>query len=80
LLLKITTTAAQVTAELSIHLEDPVSSKTVRLELHKSSIHGKAAIAKPLITESSAQMHKRWRHDLKIWISDNWKRVCDMVR
>jgi transposase len=30
------TTAAQVTAELNIHLEDPVSTKTVRRELHKS--------------------------------------------
>jgi hypothetical protein len=33
------------TAELNIHLEDPVSIKTVRLELHKSNIHGRAAIA-----------------------------------
>ena len=28
-----------------------VSTKTVRRKLHKSSIHGRAAIAKPLITE-----------------------------
>jgi hypothetical protein len=40
------TTAAQVTAELNIHLEDPVSTKTVQSELHKSNIHGRAAIAK----------------------------------
>jgi hypothetical protein len=52
------TTAAQVTAELNIHLEDTVSTKTVQRELHKSSIHGRVAIAKPLITESNAQMHK----------------------
>jgi hypothetical protein len=55
---KITTTAAQVTAELDIHLEDPVSTKSVQHELHKSNIHGRAAIAKPLITESNSQMHK----------------------
>jgi hypothetical protein len=36
------------TAELNIHLEDPVSTKTVQRELHKSNIHGRAAIAKPL--------------------------------
>jgi hypothetical protein len=53
-----TNTAAQVTAELNIHLEYPVSSKTVRLELHKSNIHGRASIAKPLITESNVQMRK----------------------
>jgi hypothetical protein len=42
------------TAELNIHLEDPVSTENVRCELHKSNIHGRAAIAKPLITESNA--------------------------
>jgi hypothetical protein len=31
--------------------------------LHKSNIHGRASIAKPLITESNAQMRKRWCHD-----------------
>jgi hypothetical protein len=36
------------TAELNSHLEDPVSTKIVRCELHKSGIHGRAAIAKPL--------------------------------
>jgi hypothetical protein len=44
------TTAPQVTAELNILLEDPVSTKTVRCELHKSNIYSRAAIAKPLIT------------------------------
>jgi hypothetical protein len=48
------TTAAQVIAVLNIHLEDPVSKKTVQHKLHKSNIHGgsRAAIVKPLITES----------------------------
>jgi hypothetical protein len=52
------TTAAQVTAELSIYFEAPVSTKILWHELHKSNIHGTAAIAKPLITESNAQMRK----------------------
>jgi hypothetical protein len=47
-------TAAQVTADLNIHLEKPV-----RCELHKSNIHCRSAIAKPLTTESNAHMHKR---------------------
>jgi hypothetical protein len=72
-------TAAQVTAELYIHLEDPLSTKTVRRELHKSNIHCRAAIAKPLITESNDQMHKPWCHNHKTWTSDNWKHACDMV-
>jgi hypothetical protein len=73
------TTAAQVTAELNIHLEDPVSTKIVQRDLYKSSIHGRAAILKPLITESNAQMRKRW-HDHRTWTSDNWKCACDTVR
>jgi transposase len=64
------TTAAQGTAELNIHLEDPASTKSVRRELHKSNIHGRAAIAKPLITESNAQMRERWCHDQRTWTSD----------
>jgi transposase len=44
------TTVAHMTAELNIHLEDPVSTKTVRHELHKSNIHHMDATAKPLIT------------------------------
>jgi hypothetical protein len=60
-------------AELNIHLEDPVSTKTVRRELHKLNIDGKAAVAKRLITESNAQLRKGWCHDHKTWTSDNCK-------
>jgi hypothetical protein len=74
------TTAALVTEELNIHLEDPVSTKTVRRELHKFNVYCRAAISKHLIIKSNARMHKRWFHDHKTWISDNWKRVRGMVR
>jgi hypothetical protein len=59
------TTAALVTAELNIYFGDPYppplpkKKNSVRPELHKYNIHGRAAIAKPLITESNAQMHER---------------------
>jgi hypothetical protein len=43
-------TAAQVTAELNIHLEDPVPIKTVQRGLHRSNMYGRASIAKPPIT------------------------------
>ena len=43
-------TAAKVTAELNIHLEDHVSTKTVRQELHIYNILGRAATAKAPIT------------------------------
>jgi hypothetical protein len=50
-----TTTAAQVTAELYIHLEDPGFTKTVRLEFHKSHMNSTAATAKPKVTKSNVQ-------------------------
>jgi len=61
------TAAAKVTAEPSIHLEDPVSTKTVRREFHKSNIHGTVAIAKYLFTENKAKRRKRWSDDHKNW-------------
>ena len=47
------------TAEFSIHPADPVSTKTVLQELHRANIHGRAAIAKLLITENSAKLQKK---------------------
>jgi transposase len=61
------TAAAKVSAEFSNHLEVPVSTKTVQRELHRSNIHSRAAIAKPLNTESKAVRPKRWCVDHKNW-------------
>jgi hypothetical protein len=72
------TTAAQVTAELNIHLESLVTTKTLRCKLHKYNIHSRAAV--DMINENNAQMRKRWCHDHKTWTSDNWKRVRDIVK
>jgi archaeosine-15-forming tRNA-guanine transglycosylase len=49
------TTAAKLTPELNIYHEDSVSIKS---ELHKSNIHGRAAIAKYLITVNKATRRK----------------------
>jgi hypothetical protein len=67
-------------AELNIHFEAPISTKTDLRELPKSNIHGRAAIAKPLITECNIQMRERWCHDNKTWTSDKGKRSLDVVR
>jgi hypothetical protein len=74
------TTAAQATAEPNIHVEDTLSTKRGRRDLHKFNIRGRVATAKPLIIDSNAQMRKRWRHDHKTWTSDSWKLAPDMVR
>jgi guanylate kinase len=72
--------AAQVTAELNILFEDPVSTKTVRRELHKSGTDSRDAIAKPLITENNAQICKQWCNDHKTQTSDKQKCEHYMVR
>jgi hypothetical protein len=66
-------------AELIIHPEDSVSTKTW-CELHKSNIHGRAATAKPPITESNAEIRKRWFHNHKTLTSGNWKCAHDTVK
>jgi hypothetical protein len=53
------------TSELNIHLQVPVSTKNILYELQKSNIHGRAAIPKPLVSQSNAQLRKRWCHDYK---------------
>jgi hypothetical protein len=63
-----TSTAAKVTAKLNIHLEDPVSTKTVRQEFHRY-IYSRAAIAEPVITENNTE---RWCDDCKhaVWSNE----------
>jgi hypothetical protein len=70
-----TTTRAKVTAELSTHLQDSVSTKTARQELHKPNIHGKAAIVRPLISEKTPNGEKRWCDDHKTRMSGDWEYV-----
>ena len=65
------TTAAKVTEELNIHLEDPVSTKTVQRQLNKSNIHSRAASVKLLITENSANRQKICCDDHKTWMPDD---------
>ncbi|XP_076062505.1 uncharacterized protein LOC143037830 [Oratosquilla oratoria] len=47
------TTASKITAELNEHLQNTVSQKTVRRELHKFGFHGRAAIRKPLLSKTN---------------------------
>jgi hypothetical protein len=69
------TTAAKLTAELSIHLEDSVPTKRVIRGLHKSNIHSTAVIVKPMITENNTKRRKRWCNDDETWTSDDCKYV-----
>jgi hypothetical protein len=47
-----------VTSKRNIHIADPVSTTKHRRELHKSNIHGTAAVPKPLSIENKAKMRK----------------------
>jgi len=69
------TTAQKITSEFNVHLEDSVSSRTVRRELHKLNIYGRAAIAKPFISKENAHRRRHWCNEHKTWTSGNWKKV-----
>ncbi|GBM57375.1 hypothetical protein AVEN_127105-1 [Araneus ventricosus] len=45
---------SEITSEMNSHLQDPVSSKTVKRELHAANIYVRVAIRKPLVTPTNA--------------------------
>ena len=47
------TMALKITADLNEHLQNPVSTKTVRRELNKSGFYRRAAIRKPLFPKTN---------------------------
>lgn len=69
------TTAAKITSEVNVGLTNPISVKTVRRELHKQGIAGRAAIPKPLISNANACNRKRWCRSHKTWTMEQWKTV-----
>uniref|UniRef100_A0A3B3RT27 Tc1-like transposase DDE domain-containing protein n=1 Tax=Paramormyrops kingsleyae TaxID=1676925 RepID=A0A3B3RT27_9TELE len=68
-------TAAQLTAELNAHLDSPVSTKTVRRELHRLNMHSQPAVGKLLITCVNAECWFQRCQQRKIWAVDNVKNV-----
>ena len=69
------TTAPKITAELNENLQNPVSTKTVRRELHKSGFHGRAAIRKPLLSKTNVAKRLEWCRNLQNWSIEQWKNV-----
>jgi hypothetical protein len=55
--------SAQVIAELNIHLENPVSTKTVQCELHKSNNHGRLQLLNLCLVKVTFRCINNLRHD-----------------
>ena len=53
------TTAAKVTAEMNVVLINPVSTKTIRRELHNQGIAGRVAIQKPFVSDGNSRNRKK---------------------
>jgi transposase len=62
-------TAVKITADLNGHLQNLVFIKTVCQELNRSRFYGRAAIRKPLVSNSNASKRKEWCKNLQIWSS-----------
>lgn len=69
------TTASQITSEMNTHLQEGVSVKTIRRELHRANIHGRAAIPKPLVTPCNARKRRNWCNGHKSWTHQQWENV-----
>ena len=67
--------ASKITAELNKHLQNPVSTITVRLELHKPGFHGRAAIRKPIFSKTNVSKGLEWCKNLQNWSLEQWKNV-----
>ncbi|GFT81532.1 HTH_Tnp_Tc3_2 domain-containing protein [Nephila pilipes] len=48
------TTLPQITSEMNTHLQNPVSLKTIELELYAANIHSSVAIQNLLVSEWNA--------------------------
>lgn len=69
------TTASQITSEMNTHLQEAVSSKTIRRELHAANIHGRAAISKPLIAPCNEFKRRKWCREHGNWTQQQWENV-----
>ncbi|XP_054709335.1 uncharacterized protein LOC129219041 [Uloborus diversus] len=45
---------SEIISKMNSHLQDPVSTKTVKREFHAANISGRVAIQKPLVTATNA--------------------------
>lgn len=68
-------TAMKATACFNDSSDEQVSTRTVRRALHKMGMHGRAAVAKPLIKPANAAKRKRWSKAHKDWRIAQWKNV-----
>lgn len=68
-------TVPKITAEFNEHLKSPVSTKTVRRQLHKSEFHGRAAIRKPLLSKTNISKRLAWCRNLQNWFLEQFKIV-----
>lgn len=69
------TTAPKITAMLNNSLINPVSTQTVRRELHKAGFHGRAAIRKPLLSKTNVAKRLEWCKNVQSWSEDQWRKV-----
>ncbi|GBM86630.1 hypothetical protein AVEN_71831-1 [Araneus ventricosus] len=60
---------------MNVVFTNPVSTKTIRMELHKQGISDRAAIQKSFISDANAFKRKNWCLSHKAWTMEQWKTV-----
>jgi hypothetical protein len=70
-----TTTTANVAAELSVHLEDPLSTKSFDDVFTNPTSTVELQLLNLWLLKTKAKRRKRWCDDHKTWTSDDLKYV-----
>lgn len=67
--------AVKIKAAVNATLNNPISTHTVRRELHGQNLYARAAIAKPLIKKANAEKRLRWCQERKSWTLEQWRKI-----
>lgn len=67
--------AANIHREISVHLEKPITKRTVALRLKEAGLHGRLARKKPLVTASQRKRRIEFAQEHISWTQNQWRYV-----
>ena len=68
-------TAPQILAEISHHLDQPISTRTVQRRLVTCGLNSRRSAKKPLISKKNRARRLKWAREHIGWSEDDWKKV-----
>lgn len=68
-------TISTIACDINKSLSTPISSKTIRRELHSAGYYGRVAARKPFLSSTNKLKRKTWAELHKKWTPDQWRKV-----